>query len=431
MFRAVADRTEPIHLDEVIRHEHELDREAAKRIREGEGGEALRLYRSSERVIVAPDAEVRREAMVRDWHESFDRGEDAVMIAKRNAEVAKLNAMAREVRKQEGKLGAQEIEVGEARFAAGDQVITRVNDRQADIYNRERWRIAEVDAAQRRVVLEGVDQATRVEIGAEYLARTNPHSEAPALEHAYAVTTYSAQGSTVDRAFVTADPSMDKQEFYVAASRSREETYLYATPEVQEHREEIAPASPYPREGIPHIAEAAERDRAQIAAHDVAQLEALPSAELIERRDSLRPQVHHERANEDERANLQRRVEREAGFLGGMDAQRERAKELPRKLRRSERERIDRTETRTEQQLAQLEAELRRMPPVERAARRELVAAERVLSERLRLAVVAGRLSPPAYIKRELGGEAVRPHEAESVGSGCDGDRELLAAVRD
>ena len=117
------------------------------------------------------------------------------------------------------------------------------------------------------------------------MARINPHSEAPALEHAYAVTTYSAQGSTVDRAFVMADPSMDKQELYVAASRSREETYLYATPEIQAHREEIAPRSPYLREGIPHIAEAAERDRAQLAAHDVAQLEALPTAELIERRD--------------------------------------------------------------------------------------------------------------------------------------------------
>jgi conjugative relaxase-like TrwC/TraI family protein len=36
LFRAVADRTEPVHLHEVIRHEHELDREAARRIREGE-----------------------------------------------------------------------------------------------------------------------------------------------------------------------------------------------------------------------------------------------------------------------------------------------------------------------------------------------------------------------------------------------------------
>ncbi len=387
----------------MIRHEHELDREAAKRIREGEGREALRLYRSSERVIVAPDAEARREAMVADWHESYDRGEDAVMIAKRNAEVAKLNAMAREVRKQAGKLGAQEIEVGEARFAAGDQVITRVNDRQADIYNRERWRIAEVDAEQRRVLLEGVDQAKRVEIGTEYLTRTNPHSDAPALEHAYAVTTYSAQGSTVDRAYVMADPSMDKQELYVAASRSREETYLYATPEVQERREEIAPRSHYLREVIPHIAEAAERDRAQLAAHDVAQLEALPTAELVERRNTLRSQALQERTNESERAELQKRIERMTEFFGGMDAQRERTKELPRKLRRSERERIDRTETRTEQQLAQMEAELRRMPPVEHQVRQELAVAEQVLDERLQAAVLTVRLAPPAYIKKELG----------------------------
>ncbi len=33
----------------------------------------------------------------------------------------------------------------------------------------------------------------QVEVGADYLARTNPHSDAPALEHDYAVTTYSAQ----------------------------------------------------------------------------------------------------------------------------------------------------------------------------------------------------------------------------------------------
>ncbi len=418
LFRAVADRSDPIHLDEVIRHRHDLDREAAKRIREGEGREALDLYRSSERVTIAPDAEARREAMVRDWQQSFEAGEDAVMIAKRNAEVQKLNAMAREVRRQDGKLGAEEIAVGEARFAAGDQVITRVNDRSAEIYNRERWRVTEVDAEQRRVLLEGIDQAKRVEVEAEYLARTNPYNDAPALEHAYAVTTYSAQGATVDRAFVMADPSMDKQELYVAASRAREETYLYATPEIEVHREEIAPRSPYLREGIPHIAEASERDRAQLAAHDAAQLEALPTKELTERRDALRPHANQERVNERDRADLQRRIEREAEFLGGIDAQREKAEGLPRKLRRSELERIDRTEERTEQALDRMEVELRRMPPVEYQARRELTAAEQVLDGRLRAAVLAARLSPPDYIGQGAGGEAHRAHQAEGVGSG-------------
>ena len=76
----------------MIRHDHDLDREGARRIREGEGAEAIERYRSEERVVVAADPEVRREEMVRDWWRSYQAGEDALMIAKRNAEVERLNA---------------------------------------------------------------------------------------------------------------------------------------------------------------------------------------------------------------------------------------------------------------------------------------------------------------------------------------------------
>ena len=60
--------------------------------------------------------------------------------------------------------------------------------------------------------------------------------------------------ASFDRAYVMADPSMDRQEFYVAASRTREETFFYATPEVQFDREEVAPRSPHSRQGLEHIA---------------------------------------------------------------------------------------------------------------------------------------------------------------------------------
>ena len=78
LYRALAERTDPIVLDEVIRHNHGLDREAARMIREGEGRAALELYRSAERVTVAPDAETRREAMVADWHRAYSEGQDAL-----------------------------------------------------------------------------------------------------------------------------------------------------------------------------------------------------------------------------------------------------------------------------------------------------------------------------------------------------------------
>ncbi len=423
LFRAIADRSDPIQLDQVIRHEHELDREAAKRIRAGEGREALALYRSAERVVIAPDAEARREAMVNDWQRSFERGTDAVMIAKRNAEVEKLNAMARELRRVSGKLGAQEIEVGEARFAAGDQIITRINDRTLDIYNRERWKVAKVDAEKHSAVLQGIDQAKRVEVRADYLAQRNPHSDAPALQHAYAITTYSAQGTTVDCAFVMADSSMDKQELYVAASRSRGETYLYATPEIQVHREEIAPRSPYLRDGIPHIAEAAERDRAQLAAHEVAlrsRFSGLPTEELVARRAELQPAAARESRTDEQRRDLAERIARARERLDGLEAQREAASELPRRQRRGELARIDTQEAMSREAVRNLEAEARELPAATQSAREELAIADQVLAGRRALAITAAAIAPPDYVTKELGERPSDPPKRKAWDRGLE-----------
>ncbi len=403
LFRELAERAEPVHLDEVIRHEHELDRVAAKRIREGEGREAIGLYGSAGRVTVAPDAEGRREAMVGDWHGAFESGEDAVMIAKRNVEVERLNAMAREARRRAGRLGDREIEVGGARFAAGDRVITRVNDQRNQIYNRERWQVVEVDPAGRSVLLRGVDQGRTVRLGADYLARTNPHSDAPALQHAYAMTSYSAQGTTVDSAFVMADPSMDKQELYVAASRARGETRLYATPEIQPHREEIAPRSAYLREGLPHIAEAAERDRAQLAAHAIAQLDALPTEELVGRRSELSIPAEEERRAEGRRESLEEDVEEIRERLRGLEARRPEVEERHAAEGGPDLGFHLTVEEDGREALARREARLGDLPPVGREARAELARIEAVLEGRRALAVTAAGISPPAYVTAELG----------------------------
>jgi conjugative relaxase-like TrwC/TraI family protein len=415
LYRALAERTDPIVLDEVIRHNHDLDREAARMIREGEGRAALELYRSSERVTVAPDAEARREAMVADWHRAYQEGQDALMVAKRNAEVARLNAIARELLRAEGQLGQQEIEIGEARFAAGDRVITRLNDHPAGIYNRERWQVAEVIAEQSRVVLAGVDHPRTVEVGPDYLSRTTPHGEAPALQHAYAVTTYCAQGTTVERAYVMADPSMDKQELYVATSRSREETYLYATPEIQAERAEYAPKPPE-RDAIGHVAEAAQRDRAQTAAHDEAlrsEFRRLPSEELVARREALGEAASQERSTEARRGEQQKWVDfeltryenavknREAAEALGW---RERRRELPRAIER-EQNQLEALQTREQMR--------DRWGPPGDEARQERKIARQVLAERSEPAVLASQLSPPSYIVKELGERPTDPGKAK------------------
>jgi conjugative relaxase-like TrwC/TraI family protein len=405
LFAAIADRTDPIVLDEVIRHNHELDRDAAKLIREGDGREALSLYRSAERVTVAPDAEARRQAMVEDWWRSAREGEDALMMAKRNAEVERLNATARELMRSEGRLGEKEIEVGEARFAAGDQVITRVNDRANDIYNRERWQVAEVDPKRGRIVLDGIDQARRVEVGPDYLAQTTLGDDVPALQHAYAVTTYCAQGTTVDRAYVMADPSMDKQEFYVATSRSREETYLFATPEIQAERNEYAPKPPE-RDAIGHIAEAAERDRAQTAAHDEAlraELRKLPTQEIAARREALDTPARIEAREEHEYARQREAVQSRVEQYERAVANREAVEALGWRERRQKLPYARESEELLHDRLDENVAKLERMEPPGSALRRERTIADQLLSEREEQMLTAIRLSPPSYVTKELG----------------------------
>jgi conjugative relaxase-like TrwC/TraI family protein len=392
LFRAIAERGDPITLDEVIRHRFDAEREGAKRIREGEGEQAIRLYRSEERVIVAPDPEARREVMVNDWHQAHERGTDAVMIAKRNAEVDQLNELARAKMKAAGRLGAGEVEVGGRPFAAGDEVITRVNDRKAAVYNRERWQVVEVDAANRRVVLQGLDQARTVELGAAYLARVNPHSGAPALQHAYAITTYSAQGTTVERAYLAADASMDKQELYVATSRSRGETLIYAAPKVRGDRAEIAPAEFADRSELAHLSEAAVRDRAQRAAHDVARLDGLPIEELRRRQSELSGPAMRERANQERREALAERIAAAETRLADPGARGRLAASGLDKYR----------------------VERDALPPIREEARRELAAVEEAIAAREQLTRTATRIAPPPYVAAELGQRPTNPAEARA-----------------
>jgi hypothetical protein len=416
LFSAIAERAEPVHLEEVIRHNHELDRDAAKLIREGQGREALSLYRSEERVTVAGNAEERRVAMVEDWWRSFAKGEDALMVAKRNVEVERLNATARELAKSEGRLGSEEIEVGGAAFAAGDQVITRVNDRAGGIYNRERWEVAAVDAEHGRVVLEGIDQARRVEVGRDYLDRTTLGGEAPALQHAYAVTTYCAQGTTVDRAYVMADPSMDKQEFYVATSRTREQTYLYATPEIQAERGEYAPTGPE-RDPIAHVGEAAERDRAQTAAHDEAlraELAKLPTVELAARRDKLDAPARFEAHHQEDYARQEQAVEERRAQVEQASANREAVEALGWRERRQKLPYATEREQLLTERLAEERAKLAQMELPDTEVRREREIAAQLLEARSAQALTAARIAPPSYIVKELGARPADPAKARA-----------------
>jgi hypothetical protein len=251
--------------------------------------------------------------------------------------------------------------------------------------------------------LVGIDTRGRVCVDSDYLGRLRERDGGPAIEHAYAATTYQAQGATMDTAFVMADPSMDRQEFYVATSRTREETYLYATPEIQFDRDEYAPQSPYLRDGLDHIAEASERDGSQVSAHDEAlrqELGQLPGDELLRRLHELRSEAGAEQRNEERHRRAEAEIDRQSEHLE--------------QYRSASHEVHPANEEHALGWIAAARAEREQLPEVGHKARAKMAVAEHILAERERLAATAARLSPPDYIKRELGERPSDPAKARA-----------------
>jgi hypothetical protein len=271
------------------------------------------------------------------------------------------------------------------------------------------------------LVLDGIDTRGRVCVDSVYLDRLRGADNGPAIEHAYAATTYQAQGTTVESAYVMADPSMNRQEFYVATSRTSGETRIYVTPEIQFDREEFAPRPPGAI-GLDHIAAAAERDGSQAAAHDAglrSRFTGLPSDQLAGRLHELRAEAGDEGRSEEAHEEIAQRLAESAARLRLAREQREEMP-APKRLegRQQRQERAAREHDLAERESHEVEyqeslrAEARQMTEVRHEARAESAVIEAMLAERERLAVAAARLSPPDYITNEIGERPSDPTKA-------------------
>lgn len=118
---------------------------------------------------------------------------------------------------------------------------------------------------------------------------------------------------------------------------------------------------------------------------------------------------------------MHERIEKARERLDGFEAQREAAQALPRRQRRDELARIDAWEARSRKATTRLEAETREMPVAGEAARQELAVADQVLAQRRELAIIAARISPPAYVKTELGERPSDPTKRKAWDRGVAG----------
>jgi conjugative relaxase-like TrwC/TraI family protein len=220
-FRRLAKELGAIELHQVHRQAEVWDRDALAQLRQGKVEAWSDAYRDHGRLVARPTSDELRETLVDDWWEAARRPNagDAIMVAHRRADVAELNALARERMHRDGRLGDEELTTGTRAFSVGDRVIARRNDRRADVVNGTRAEVVGVDLEHRSVSLRAADGTAR-ELDSSYL-------DDGWLDHAYALTAHAAQGATVDRSFVLGSDELYREWGYTALSRHRDQARFY------------------------------------------------------------------------------------------------------------------------------------------------------------------------------------------------------------
>jgi Ti-type conjugative transfer relaxase TraA len=246
-FRALAERHGAVEVSEVRRQRAGWQREATRELATARTGAALGRYERAGMVAGHGTREEARAALVEGW--DAERGQSPsqsrLMLAYTRADVAELNALARERLRAAGELGHEHqvaTERGERAMATGDRLMFLRNERGLGagpggaggvaVKNGTLGTVLAVEAEGERLTvrLDGPGGA-RGSAGQEgkdsrpvvtFYAREYGH-----IDHGYAATIHKAQGVTVDRAHVLASSHMDRHAAYVALTRHRDGVSLH------------------------------------------------------------------------------------------------------------------------------------------------------------------------------------------------------------
>ena len=223
-FRAIAERTGFVTLEQIQRQRHAWQREASMAFAGSRTAEGLALYAERGAVQFRDDKAAAMNALIEDVLSdmtSHPKG-SRLVLAHRRADVRALNEAIRAGWRETGALGEEKIyqtDEGERAFAPGDRLLFRENNRDLGVKNGMLGTVERADEGRLAVRLDddGGKPRTVVVSMADYAA----------VDHGYAVTIHKSQGATVDRAFVYASRMMDRHLTYVAMTRHRDSVRLY------------------------------------------------------------------------------------------------------------------------------------------------------------------------------------------------------------
>ncbi|MGK0741313.1 MobF family relaxase [Leucobacter sp. Z1108] len=266
------DRDDVPELVDVHRFTHDWEKRASLDLRHGHT-EVIDTYDEHQR-IVDGDTEEMIDAAYAAWRSELVAGRATVLVSDSNESVTALNNRARTDLILDGTVrGSRESELHDGTHAAsGDIVITRRNDRRllagrGWVRNGDRWNVVDVRRDGSMLVRRvGSSRGTNVLLPADYVAEH--------VELGYAVTSFRAQGLTTDTAHVLVDPTMTRENLYVAMTRGRDVNVAY----VAVDKPDASHEGPHPGEndevsGRSVLAEVLQHVGAELSAHETIAIE--------------------------------------------------------------------------------------------------------------------------------------------------------------
>ena len=201
--------------------------------REGKISEALERLERDGRITEAESAEQAIDLLTCAWYAERERRRSdpdrrpSSMTAEHHFERVALNARARVLLQADGTLSGSELNAAGLSFQRGDEVIARIGDHdlRADGAPRRSWvrngSLGVVrEVANDHLVVEFERWGTVV-VPQEYIEREVAPGIRGALQHAYALTTYAAQGSTYAVASPLITDASSRPGVYVGVTRGQ------------------------------------------------------------------------------------------------------------------------------------------------------------------------------------------------------------------
>jgi len=221
-FRAIVERIGSVELTDIRRQAEGWQREASRAFGTQQTGAGLAAYAERGAIPFAAtrnDARALAVAAFLSDAKAHPAGSQ-IALAHLRVDVRAFNDEIRAARHADGLLAGERMFVtsdGPRAFAGGDRLVFLENNRNLDVKNGMLGTVHAVGAREIAVQIDGSDRMVVI-----------PTATYDRYDHGYATTIHKSQGATVDRVYVLAAPSMDRNLAYVAMTRHTQAVTLYA-----------------------------------------------------------------------------------------------------------------------------------------------------------------------------------------------------------